>query len=72
MKNSFDDKLYESYGICDHKGELTNAGALMADESPFIQSRLFCNRWHGLDKSGGRMEAWASDEFSGSLILLLE
>lgn len=31
---SFDDSDYESFGIINEKGELTNAGALLADFSP--------------------------------------
>ena len=54
----------------DH-GKLTNAGALLADDSPIRHSRLFCTRWNGLDKSGGMVDALDSAEFSGSLIILL-
>ena len=36
---------------------LTNAGVLLADESPMRHSRLFCTRWYGLDKASGIMEA---------------
>ena len=50
---------------------LTNAGALLADDSPIRHSRLFCTRWNGLDKSGGMVDALDSAEYSGSLIILL-
>ena len=46
---SFEDSDYESFGIINEKGELTNAGALIADYSPVRHSRLFCTRWNGLD-----------------------
>ena len=51
---------------------LTNAGALLADESPMRHSRLFCTRWYGLDKASGIMEALDDKEVSGSLITLLQ
>lgn len=51
---------------------LTNAGALLADESPMRHSRLFCTRWNGLDKASGVMEALDDKEFAGSLLLLLQ
>ena len=41
---SFEDSDYESFGIVNNKGELTNAGALLADYSPVRHSRLFCTR----------------------------
>ena len=46
--NTFEDTDYESFGLIDEKGNLTNAGALLADESPVHHSRLFCTRWNGL------------------------
>lgn len=64
-------KSYESFGIVDEKGKLTNAGALLADNSPIRYSRLFCTHWNGLDKSGGIVDALDSAEYSGSLIMLL-
>lgn len=50
---SFDDKDLISFGLADENGFLTNAGALIADESPVRYSRLFCTRWNGLTKTGG-------------------
>ncbi len=61
-----------SFGLADENGTLTNAGALLADESPFRHSRLFCTRWYGLDKASGIMEAIDDKEFSGSLVTLLQ
>ncbi len=46
-------------------------GALLADDAPIKQSRLFCTRWNGLDKSGGMLDALDGAEYSGSLIILL-
>ena len=51
---------------------MTNAGALLTDESPMRHSRLFCTRWYGLDKASGIMEALDDKEISGSLITLLQ
>lgn len=53
-------------------GMLTNAGALLADESPIYCSRLFCTRWNGIDKASGGIDALDDEEYTGSLILLLE
>ena len=69
---SFEDSDYESFGIINEKGELTNAGALLADYSPVRHSRLFCTRWNGLDKANGVMDALDDEEYSGSLITLLQ
>ena len=69
---SFEENDYESFGIVNEKGELTNAGALLADYSPVRHSRLFCTRWNGLDKANGVMEALDDEEFSGSLVTLLQ
>ena len=61
-----------SFGLMDNEGMLTNAGALLADESPLRHSRLFCTRWNGLDKTSGIMEALDDKEYSGSLLTLLQ
>lgn len=68
---SMPEKSFESFGIVDEKGKLTNAGALLADNCPIRYSRLFCTHWNGLDKSGGQIDALDSAEYSGSLIMLL-
>lgn len=68
---SMSESMFESFGIRDADGNLTNAGALLADESPVRHSRLFCTRWNGLDKSGGHIDALDSAEYTGSLIILL-
>lgn len=69
---SFEDSDYESFGIVNEKGELTNAGALLADYSPVRHSRLFCTRWNGLDKANGVMDALDDEEYTGSLVTLLQ
>ena len=66
--NSFDDKDVISFGLVNEKGYLTNAGALIADESPIRWSRLFCTRWNGLNKSGGTVDALDDAEYEGSII----
>lgn len=70
--NSFDDKDLISFGLVNEQEELTNAGALLADESPILCSRLFCTRWNGLNKSGGAVDALDDAEYSGSVISLIE
>ena len=71
-RNSFDDKDLISFGLVNEQGNLTNAGALLADESPIRCSRLFCTRWNGLNKSGGAVDALDDAEYSGSVISLIE
>lgn len=68
---SFDDSDYESFGLIDEEGNLTNAGALLADECPIRYYRLFCTRWNGLDKAPGIIDATDDKEYSGGLINLL-
>lgn len=70
--NSFDDKDLISFGLVNEQGNLTNAGALLADESPIRCSMLFCTRWNGLNKSGGAVDALDDAEYSGSVISLIE
>lgn len=70
--NTFEDSDYESFGIIDENGNLTNAGALLADESPVKHSRLFCTRWNGLDKASGIVDAVDDKEYTGGLITLLQ
>jgi len=63
---------FVSFELMDESHTLTNAGALLADDSPIRYSRLFCTRWHGLDKASGIMDALDDKEFSGSLVSLLQ
>lgn len=70
--NSFDEKDLVSFGIVNEDGYLTNAGALLVDDSPIRWSRLFCTRWNGLNKSGGTVDALDDAEYTGSVISLIE
>ena len=69
---SFEESDFESFGIINEKGKLTNAGALLADYSPVRHSRLFCTRWNGLDKANGVIDALDDEEYTGSLVTLLQ
>ena len=68
LGRSFEDSEFTSWGIIDTQGKLTNAGALIADDSPIRQSRIFCTRWDGLDMTSGLGEALDDAEFEGSVI----
>lgn len=67
-QRSFEDSEFASWGIIDENGKLTNAGALLADESPMRQSRIFCTRWNGLDMTSGLGEAIDDVELEGCVI----
>ena len=60
-------KFLMSFGLVTSTGVLTNAGALFADDCPLWQSRLYCTRWDGNDKSDAINDA----EFTGNILLLL-
>ena len=68
---SMPESALESWNLKTESGKLTMAGALLADESPIRYSRVFCTRWNGLTKSGGVVDALDHQEYSGSLISLL-
>ncbi len=70
--NSFDEKDLVSFGLATEDGYLTNAGALIADESPIRYSRIFCTHWNGLNKSGGTFDALDDAEYEGSVISLID
>ena len=63
----WDKKLLVSFGLVTNSGSLTNAGALFADDCPLWQSRLYCTRWDGKDKSDAINDA----EFTGNVLMLL-
>ena len=63
----WDKKFLLSFGLVANTGVLTNAGALFADDCPLWQSRLYCTRWDGKDKS----DAINDGEFTGNILLLL-
>ena len=68
LHRSFENNEFVSWGIIDEKGYLTNAGALLADESPIKQSRIFCTRWNGLTMTNGLNEAVDDVELEGCVI----
>ena len=61
-----------SFGLMDEKGKLTYAGILFSDQCPLLQSRIFCTKWNGLDKTSIFEDAVDDKEYSGNLIMLLE
>ena len=58
-----------SYGLITKDGILTNAGALLTDDCPIPQSRLFCTRWLGPDKAA---DSAASRKEQGNILELLD
>ena len=63
----WDKKYLLSFGLVDGDGNLTNAGALFADDCPLSQSRLYCTRWEGKTKGDAINDA----EFTGNVLMLL-
>ena len=63
----WDKKFLLSFGLVTNGGYLTNAGALFADDCPLWQSRLYCTRWDGREKSDAINDA----EFTGNVLMLL-
>ncbi len=63
----WDKKFLLSFGLVTNTGNLTNAGALFADDSPMWQSRLYCTRWDGKEKGDAINDA----EFTGNVLMLL-
>jgi len=68
QKQIITQKDYISFGLCKPDGILTYAGLVFSDECPLLQSRVFCTRWDGLDKSGRSDDAIDDKEFEGDLI----
>ena len=60
-------KYLLSFGLVTNTGNLTNAGALFADDCPLWQSRLYCTRWDGKTKGDAINDA----EFTGNVLMLL-
>ena len=60
-------KFLLSFGLVTSFGNLTNAGALFADDCPLWQSRLYCTRWDGKVKD----DAINDTEFTGNVLMLL-
>lgn len=69
--NHFASSDYISFGLADKDGFLSNAGKLMVDQYIVPNSRVFCTRWNGLDKSSIFDDALDDKEYEGSLISLL-
>ena len=66
-KQEWDKKYLLSFGLETATGNLTNAGALFADDCPLWQSRLYCTRWDGKEKGDAINDA----EFTGNVLMLL-
>ena len=66
-KQEWDKKYLLSFGLVTCAGNLTNAGALFADDCPLWQSRLYCTRWDGTEKGDAINDA----EFTGNVLMLL-
>jgi len=66
-KQEWDKKYLMSFGLVTGAGNLTNAGALFADDCPLWQSRLYCTRWDGAEKGDAINDA----EFTGNVLMLL-
>lgn len=66
-KLEWDKKYLLSFGLVTGIGNLTNAGALFADDCPLLQSRLYCTRWDGKEKGDAINDA----EFTGNVLMLL-
>ncbi len=69
---TFEETDLESFGLVTKQGKLTIAGALFADGHQLYQSRVFCTRWNGLNKTHGLIEALDDKEFEGNLLYLLD
>lgn len=67
VQQDWNKKYLLSFGLVTDDGYLTNAGALFADDCWLSQSRLYCTRWYGLEKSDAINDA----EYKGNILLLL-
>ena len=72
LRTPFTDSDFISWGMIDDGGKVTNAAALIADDSPIRHSRIFCTRWNGLDMTNGLGEAYDDVELSGCVINMLQ
>lgn len=72
LHRSFEDSEFTSWGIIGEDGRLTNAGALVADDSPIRHSRVFCTRWNGQTMTNGLGEATDDVELEGCVIRQLQ
>lgn len=67
----FSENDYRSFGLVNADGYLTNAGMLLTDQHSVYNSRVFCTRWNGLEKTSIFDDAVDDKEFEGNLIYLL-
>lgn len=67
IKQEWDKKYLLSFGLVTSGKNLTNAGALFADDCPLWQSRLYCTHWDGKEKGDAVNDA----EFTGNILMLL-
>ena len=64
----FRDGDFMSCGLETSEGLITNAGALMADDSPLPQNKVVCTRWNGLDMTSDEGEARDDQTFTGCIL----
>lgn len=67
-----DESDFISFGLMTEQRKLTYAGVLLSDQCPLLQSRIFCTKWNGLEKTSIFEDAVDDREYSGNLIMLLE
>ena len=60
-------KYLKSFGLVTDDGRLTNAGVLFSDDCMMPQSRLYCTRWDGVEKTDALNDA----EYKGNILMLL-
>ena len=68
----FNNSDYQSFGLVTSDGKLTHAGMLLTDQHSVYNSRIFCTRWNGLEKTSIFDDAVDDKEYSGNLISLLQ
>jgi ATP-dependent DNA helicase RecG len=66
-----EDTDFESFGLA-KDNMATNAGLLLADKCPLLQSRIFCTRWNGIDMTTINDETVDDKEFGGNILQLLQ
>lgn len=71
-RKKLEESDFISFGLMNEQRKLSYAGVLFSDQCPLLQSRIFCTRWNGLDKTSIFEDAVDDREYSGNLIMLLE
>ena len=64
----WEEGLLSSFGLVTDDGHLTNAGLLFADRCAIPQSRVYCTKWNGTEKT----DAINDSEYQGNLLFLLD